>query len=108
MTERFLQNFYIRSLLKLHLIDSIYAATVKKFYGRFNGKLFPLVAVPGSYIALLYLLLIKKKKQIIVLPTSALGDFIYVMSFIPLMEAKCRKQQQELVLYASERYKEII
>lgn len=92
----------------MRLIDSIYAATVKKFYGRFNGKLFPLVAVPGSYIALLYLLLIKKKNQVIVLPTSALGDFIYMMSFIPLIEDKCRRQQQELVLYASERYKEII
>lgn len=87
---------------------SIYSRVVKKLYGRFNGKLFPLVAVPGSYIALLYLLLVKKKNQIIVLPTSALGDFIYVMSFIPLMEAKCRRQQQELILYASDRYKEII
>lgn len=70
------------------------------------GNLFPHVSVFGSYIVLLYLLIRKKRNQIFFLPTSALGDFVYVLSFWPLIEKKY--QNKELVFFASERYKRII
>lgn len=68
--------------------------------------MYPYLSVPGSYIVLLYLLTKKKKNQIFFLPTSALGDFVYVLSFWPLIEKKY--QDKELVMFASERYKRII
>jgi len=88
-------------------VSRIYKSLMKKMYGRFNGKLFPLVAVPGSYIALLYLLLIKKNDQVVILPTSALGDAIYVFSFLENLYKRSNKDNVQLLIYISDRYKQI-
>lgn len=79
---------------------------VKRLYGRFDGKLFPLVSVPCSYIALLHLLLKKKKNQIIILPTNAIGDTLYILSF--WQQLHNISIQGNLQFYISDRYKKIV
>lgn len=92
----------------MRLINFVYSFVVKKFYGRFNGKLFPLVAIPGSYIALFYLLLKKKKNQVVILPTSALGDTLYILSFWENLYKLSNQADTQLVFYLSDRYKRIV
>jgi len=81
---------------------------IKKLYGKFDGKLFTYASVPGSYIALSYLLLIKKKDQIILLPANAIGDCLYVFSFLESLNNYSNRTNSQLMVYVSERYREIV
>lgn len=89
-------------------VKAIYNAIIKKFYGKFNGKLFSYVSIPGSYVALAYLLLKKKKNQIIILPANAIGDCIYVFSFLGNLNLYAEKTNSQLIVYASDRYKQLL
>ena len=86
-------------------LKKAYDFLIKKLYGKFNGKLFTYASVPGSYVALAYLLLKKKKNQIIVLPANAIGDCIYVFSFLENLSLYAEKTNSQLIVCASDRYK---
>lgn len=86
-------------------MKKIFEIIIKKFYGRFNGKLFSLVAIPCSYLALLYLLLKKKRGQIIILPTTAIGDTLYILSF--WLQLYDISKQGKIQIYISNRYKKV-
>lgn len=89
-------------------LNKVYNILVKKLYGKFDGKLFTYASVPGSYIALIYLLLKKKKKQIILLPANAIGDCLYVFSFLESLNKFSSQTNTPMLIYASDRYKELL
>lgn len=81
---------------------------MKKMYGRFNGRLFPILSKPMAWIAFFVLVIYKKKNQKIILLGSALGDVLYSLSFLDQLIAKCEGKIEKLVFVGSERYKSII
>ena len=81
---------------------------IKKIYGRFNGKLFPLVSYWGCYFAFSYFWIIQKKSTIILAPTAAIGDTLYVFSFIESMDEWTKENNKKVLLYVSDRYKDIL
>lgn len=87
---------------------SPFSFLMKKMYGKFNLKLFPLVSYYGCYFAFAYLWLIKKKNQIILAPTSAIGDLLYPLSFLQSMDAWTKEKNKKILFYVSDRYKDII
>lgn len=86
---------------------SIYSYIVKKLYGRFNGKLFPFVAYFFCYIVFIYLLIIKKKNQIFIAPTAAIGDTLYILSFWDSLNNWAERNEKEVIFFQSDRFKDI-
>lgn len=89
-------------------MKTAYDAIIKKLYGKFNGKLFTYVSIPGSYITLFFLLWKKKKQQIIVLPANAIGDCLYIFSFLEVLNRRVLQDHLQMVIYVSDRYKKIL
>ena len=86
---------------------SIYSSIVKKLYGRFNGKLFPLVAYFFCYIVFACLIVIKKKNQIFIVPTAAIGDTLYILSFWESLNNWAERNGKEVIFFQSDRFKDI-
>lgn len=89
-------------------MKAIFKIFINKLYGKFNGKLFAYASIPGSWVALFYVLMKKKKNQIILLPTNAIGDTLYAMSFLDSLESYANQNHMHLFVYASDRYKTIL
>lgn len=86
----------------------MFSFVMKKLYGKFNLKLFPIVSYFGSYFAFAYLWLIKKKNQVVLAPTSAIGDLLYLLSFLQSMDAWTKEKDKKILFYVSDRYRNIL
>ena len=90
------------------LVKSVYSYIIKKLYGRFNGKLFPVIAYFGCYFVFAFLLLVKKRNQIILAPTSAIGDTLYIFSFLNSLGKWAEEKKKKILFFSSDRYRDII
>lgn len=81
---------------------------MKKLYGRFNGKLFPIVAKPMAWFTMLFLLAYKKKNQKVILLGSAIGDVLYSLSFLETLITEHTKKGIDLIFISSERYRDTL
>lgn len=90
------------------IVKSVYSYIIKKLYGRFNGKLFPVLAYFGCYFVFVILLLVKKRNQIILAPTSAIGDTLYIFSFFNSLGEWAEKKNKKILFFSSDRYKDIV
>ena len=90
------------------LVKSVYSYIIKKLYGRFNGKLFPVIAYFGCYFVFAFLLLVKKGNQVILAPTSAIGDTLYIFSFLNSLGKWAEEKNKKILFFSSDRYRDVI
>lgn len=86
----------------------MFSFVMKKMHGKFNLKLFPRVSYFGCYFAFAFLWLIKKKNQVVLAPTSAIGDLLYLLSFLRSMDAWTIEKDKKILFYVSDRYRNIL
>ena len=73
-----------------------------RIYQTFNGRLYSLCSHLGCYLAFVYFWFYKKNNQVVLAPTSAIGDVLYVLSFWENFG------KQGGVFYISDRYKDFL
>ncbi len=78
-----------------------------KLCGKFHGKLYSKISYFGCYFVFIALWLVKKRNQIILLPNSAIGDTLYILSFLDSIEEWAKKNNKEIIFFLSNRYKDI-
>jgi len=86
----------------------LFSFVMKKMHGKFNLKLFPRVSYFGCYFAFAYLWLIKKKNQVVLAPTFAIGDLLYLLSFLQSMDSWTIEKDKKILFYVSDRYKDVL
>ena len=90
------------------MISNFFEIVMKRLYGRFNGKLFPILSYFGCYFVFVFLLLVKKKNQIVLAPTAAIGDTLYIFSFLKSLGEWAERENKEILFFSSDRYKNIV